>query len=321
MQADNTVTTAQPTQPRAHAPVLSPQTKAASLQRAAPPVGPSVAGAVSPSTISTPNQKVLDPQQTQLAQFEAFKTGSYAPAPSAAAMPNVSTHTETVPVSVVVHNGSASEHGVAATSTGNASGGAHNPAPAPTQAAASPSKPASGAVDPVPQAIALKAAPMTDQEEVNVVHLVTLLGVLARDQRTEIASLRREISGLSGKVNTQLTDFDRRLSIAEAKGAIDAAMGAGHITTEQTAGAALPSTPAPSARKVVAAAPAALVRHVSDYRIQAASPGLAMLSTTLDGGSHIQVAVGDEVPGIGHVQAVAQSGTSWEVKTDHGVIR
>lgn len=160
---------------------------------------------------------------------------------------------------------------------------------------------------------------MTGEEQLSVIHLVTQLGVLVRDQRTEIANLRGQIAEVSGKVNTQLMDFDRRLSIAEAKGAIDAAMGAGETASTRAAAAPPPPAPAPAVKKV--AAPAPLVRNVSDYRIQAASPGLAMLSTTLDGGSSVQVAVGDEVPGIGHVQAILQNGTIWEVKTDHGVIR
>jgi hypothetical protein len=153
-----------------------------------------------------------------------------------------------------------------------------------------------------------------------VLHLVTELGVLVRDQRTEIASLREQVANVSGKVNGELTDFDRRLSIAEADGAINAAMGAGKTLSVQKSAASMPMAPAPAANKVAVAAPPPLVRHPSDYRIQAASPGLAMLTTTIDGGSRVTVGVGDEVPGIGHVKAVFQKGTRWVVQTDHGVI-
>ena len=62
---------------------------------------------------------------------------------------------------------------------------------------------------------------------------------------------------------------------------------------------------------------------MKDYRIQAASPGLAMLSSIglSDGDtSSIQVAVGDEVPGVGRIKAIFQKGTNWVVETDHGLI-
>jgi hypothetical protein len=60
------------------------------------------------------------------------------------------------------------------------------------------------------------------------------------------------------------------------------------------------------------------------YHVQAASPGLAML-TTVDrsggDGSQIEVQVGDTLPGYGHVLSVMQQGTSWVVKTDSGLIQ
>ena len=36
--------------------------------------------------------------------------------------------------------------------------------------------------------------------------------------------------------------------------------------------------------------------------------------------SSIQVAVGDEVPGVGRIKAIFQKGTNWVVETDHGLI-
>ena len=297
----------------------APVAKLAVPQAVAAHAEASVAVARSPAATVTPNQKALDAQQTQLAQFEAFKAGTPAPAASATPTPGTSTQPAVTPppAKVVPLDAPASERGVNGVDAGGASAGAGMTAPAPGQAVSSPSKPALTSADPVAQAVALKAAPMTGQEQLNVIHLVTELGVLVRDQRTEIANLRGQVAEVSGKVNTQLMDFDRRLSIAEAKGAIDAAMGAGETASARVAAA--PPPPVPAVKKV--AAPPPLVRNVSDYRIQAASPGLAMLSTTLDGGSSVQVAVGDEVPGIGHVQAIFQNGTIWEVNTDHGVIR
>ena len=295
----------------------APVAKLAPPQAAPSHAGASVAVASSPAATLTQNHEAPDQRQTQLAQFEAFKTGRPASAASGAPTPAASTPAAVIlpPAKVAVPDAPAPERGVSAAGAGNAPAGAGKTAP--EQGVSSSSKPASAPADPVVQAVALQAAPMTGQEQLNVVHLVTELGVLVRDQRTEIANLRGQVSEESGEVNTRLMDFDRRLSIAEAKGAIAAAMGAGE--TAGTRVVAAPPPPAPAVKKV--AAPPPLVRNASDYRIQAASPGLAMLSTTLDGGSSVQVAVGDEMPGIGHVQAIFQNGTIWEVKTDHGVIR
>lgn len=60
------------------------------------------------------------------------------------------------------------------------------------------------------------------------------------------------------------------------------------------------------------------------YHVQAASPGLAMLSELdASGGEERQLPVspGDTVPGWGKVISIAQRGTSWFVKTDHGLIQ
>ncbi len=73
------------------------------------------------------------------------------------------------------------------------------------------------------------------------------------------------------------------------------------------AGAAVASTPGPRR-----------------YKVQAASPGLAMLSE-LDRsggeGSQLQVGVGDQVPGYGRVSAIQQRGSTWLVQTDRGAIQ
>ena len=167
---------------------------------------------------------------------------------------------------------------------------------------------------------------MTSREQVDVLNLMEKLGIVVRDLRDENAQLRTAVKTLSEEVDTRTTQLNRRLSLAEANGAIAAAMGAGQrpaqpatvVVTAQAAAAAKPpaASPAPPA-------PPPLVRSVKDYRIQAASPGLAMLSSVglSDGDtSSIQVAVGDEVPGVGRIKAIFQKGTNWVVETDHGLI-
>ena len=60
------------------------------------------------------------------------------------------------------------------------------------------------------------------------------------------------------------------------------------------------------------------------YRVQAASPGLALLTEVERGGgdgAQIQVIVGGTIPGYGRVKSIAQIGSSWSVKTENGDIR
>ena len=195
---------------------------------------------------------------------------------------------------------------------------------APVHASSQAAKPAP--VDPVAEATSLRPDPMTPREQVDVLNLMEKLGIVVRDLRDENAQLRTAVKTLSEEVDTRTTQLDRRLSLAEANGAIAAAMGAGRTPAQPATVVA--TAQAPAAAKAPAASPAPpapppLVRSVKDYRIQAASPGLAMLSSIglSDGDtSSIQVAVGDEVPGVGRIKAIFQKGTNWVVETDHGLI-
>ncbi len=59
-----------------------------------------------------------------------------------------------------------------------------------------------------------------------------------------------------------------------------------------------------------------------NYRIQAASPGLAMLSA-IDGGADdrpVEVVPGTDLPGYGKVRSIEQHGQAWVVKADRGEI-
>jgi hypothetical protein len=89
--------------------------------------------------------------------------------------------------------------------------------------------------------------------------------------------------------------------------------------------------PAP-ARQSAAAAPAAKTTSPippgnstpARYHVQAASPGLAMLSALdASGGEEQQLPVspGDSIPGWGKVISISQRGDTWVVKTDHGLIQ
>jgi hypothetical protein len=169
---------------------------------------------------------------------------------------------------------------------------------------------------------------MTDTQQLQVLELVTQLGVLVRDQRVEIAQLRTDQQNLKQRVDSSITDFGRRISLAEARGAVNAAMGTGVVPpqTSTPAGAAGPDTGvAQVASKAVApATPPTADSSTHRYHVQAASPGLAMLSELdASGGEERQlpVAPGEDVPGWGKVVSIVQQGTSWMVKTERGVIQ
>ena len=165
---------------------------------------------------------------------------------------------------------------------------------------------------------------MTETQEIQVLSLVTQLGAIIRDQRTEIASLRADQEKTSSTVQVRLNDFDRRLLLAEARGAIGAAMGA--ATT--VSAAATTSIAPPAGKSPVELTTAATVAPPDSrphrYRVQAASPGLAMLAEidrSGGEGAQLQVAIGDTVPGYGKVTDIAQHGTAWVVQTEHSAIQ
>ena len=179
--------------------------------------------------------------------------------------------------------------------------------------------------DPVAATLALQPAKMTDAQQLQVLQLVTELGTLVRDQRTELQQLQRDEQSLKTTVADSLSDFGRRLTLAEARGAIAAAMGA-PTTTAISEGRVATATVLPAAART-AARP--LVVQAADtgehrYHVQAASPGLAMLSELdTSGGEERQLPIspGDDLPGYGRVVSIAQRGVTWVVRTEHGIIQ
>ena len=195
--------------------------------------------------------------------------------------------------------------------------------------------------DPVVVATVLQAAPMSTTQQVDVLNVVTELGTLLRNQRAENVQLREDVQQMRERLDTQLNDYARRLSLAEARGAISAAMGAGGPTANApatgtpasiTVFAPMPPAAAMAARTAKAAvlvqsalpSPAAGQEAPRRYRVQAASPGLAMLAEvdrTGDAGNLLQVSIGDDVPGFGKVKSIAQQGAAWVLTAERGTIR
>jgi len=69
---------------------------------------------------------------------------------------------------------------------------------------------------------------------------------------------------------------------------------------------------------------AAMPQVLAGYRVQAGSPGAAVLSDVSAGPertARLLVMVGDRLPGAGRVTAIAQRGRAWIVRTERGVIQ
>ena len=204
------------------------------------------------------------------------------------------------------------------------------PLPVRTQAQTQ-SQPDTAAVSPqadaATSAATLQAAPMSTPEQVQVLELVTRLGALVADQRKEVDQLRADLARSRVDETARIDDFQRRLTFAEAQRSVAKASGvaADPAPATPTIPVSEPATSVVRPTLVVARAalPADPSQPVQRYRVQAASPGLAMLAAidrAGDESAQLQVALGDTVPGYGRVKAVVQQGTTWVVKTERGTI-
>jgi hypothetical protein len=209
-------------------------------------------------------------------------------------------------------------------------------APAPAAVAAQKGAPSPGSPwkaaatppsDPVATALALRGAPMSPPEEVDVLQVVTRLAALIRDQKLAIAELRTDVAKAGADGSARIEDFQRRLTLVEARKALVGAEDASAEARSPAEPAAAATPPAAIVRPVLAVARtpsgAAADSDPPKYRVQAASPGLAMLAEVDRGGgdgAQVQVTVGDDLPGYGKVKSVSQRGTNWVVATEKGVI-
>ncbi len=149
--------------------------------------------------------------------------------------------------------------------------------------------------------------------------LITMVTALAEDiaqERKDDAELRGQIAGLLHDTDQRLSEFDRRLTVAEGGTAPAYATARSERALSRPALASAGALPA--LRTALAATPPPGGRR---YEIRAASPGVAVLGT-LDGTpSVVEVAVGDQVAGYGRVNAIAQKGSAWAVQCDRGTIQ
>ena len=224
--------------------------------------------------------------------------------------------------------------------------GSSLPSSAPPAPANAPPPPALAVEprDPVETAGELHPAPLAPADQVQVLELVTQMAAMVRDLRAQHAQLRADFGKAATDNAARLADFERRLALAEARHALSAAQIAGEPLASVLASAPAPAGEAPapsgssagragSATAVTAAVvvtPAAAALPGSDkgaakrYRVQAASPGLALLAEIDRGGgdgAQLEVLVGDTIPGYGKITSIGQHGTAWVVTTEHGNIQ
>ena len=129
---------------------------------------------------------------------------------------------------------------------------------------------------------------------------------IAQERKSD-AEMHQQIESLLRDTDQRLSEFDRRLTAVEASPTPAYSRTGLHRTPADAFSAlrtALP-VPPPGGRP---------------YEIRAASPGVAVLGT-LDGTpAVVEVAVGDQVPGYGRVNAIVQKGRAWAVLCEHGAI-
>jgi len=182
--------------------------------------------------------------------------------------------------------------------------------------------------DVVAQAEAVRPGPLTPQDQVQVLNMVAEMAHMVHDLKAQDAQLRADLRKASASATARLDDFERRLSMSEARRAMSAAAAPG----EATPSAAEPAAPAVVLPIVARPAPFTVTPSLSGagtavsrrYRVQAASPGLALLAEVDRGGgdgAQLQVAVGDTLPDLGRVKSIAQKGTAWVVTAERGSVQ
>jgi len=159
-----------------------------------------------------------------------------------------------------------------------------------------------------------------EKAETQTLEKITQLGALVTRLTGQVKDLQDKVQTLSTGANEKFADLTRRVALGEANRAVasaESAGSAGSAASTQEKGSADGSEAQERTRMKVAAAD---VKRT--YRIQAASPGLAMLAA-VDGSPDdrpVEVAIGTELPGYGKVVSIEQHGEAWVVKADRGSI-
>ena len=174
------------------------------------------------------------------------------------------------------------------------------PAPPPAAAATLPASPVP-ATDPAGVAAAPTPDPADAPAPQALINMVAALADdIAQEHRSD-ADMRQQIASLLRDTDQRLSDLDHRLAAVEANPPPALA----RTGSRRASAGTVPAPPPPGGRP---------------YEVRAASPGVAVLGT-LDGTpAVVEIAVGDQVPGWGRVNAIAQAGRAWAVLCEHGTI-
>jgi len=176
------------------------------------------------------------------------------------------------------------------------------------------------------------------EAENRALSMVTEYGTLLGKARAEVKELQDELAREKQAFHSRLADLERRTTFLEAGNAMALAR-QGARPQSAASHTSLPAEPPPGAiirasyghfssarpRKDQAEAQPAAEQtgSLQRYRIQAASPNLAMLTEIArggDDGQQMQVVPGDLIPNYGEVREIRQRGTHWVIVTDRATI-
>lgn len=185
----------------------------------------------------------------------------------------------------------------------------------------------------------IKSAEVARPEN-DAIGLVTQLGTLVTKDEKAIVALRKNAEEARAMIASKFADLERRVNLSEARlvvalakdvnvsGDVQSPPPPALVPASVTAPAPLSRSKKPGAIRTAsveaAAQPASAAGEKRRYKVQAASPGLAMLAEIdrSEGDSaQLQVAVGDRITGYGQVKRIVQHGTAWVVETDQGSIQ
>jgi len=159
-----------------------------------------------------------------------------------------------------------------------------------------------------------------EKAETHTLEKIAELGSLVTRLTGQVKDLQDKVQTLSTGADEKFADLTRRVALGEANRAVASAENGGSAGLAGSAQAEGPADGSEAQERTRMKVAAADVKH--NYRIQAASPGLAML-TAVDGSPDdrpVEVAIGTELPGYGKVLSIEQHGQAWVVKADRGSI-
>ena len=157
-----------------------------------------------------------------------------------------------------------------------------------------------------------------DKAETQTSDQISRLAAIVTRLTGQVKDLEGQVRTMSASAQEKLADLSRRVSLSESRSAVAAAERANGSQEASAASASAAVRGQAEGLRIKVAG----VDQKRNYRIQAASPGLAMLSA-IDGGPDdrpVEVAIGTDLPGYGKVRSIEQHGQAWVVKADRGSI-